>query len=213
MPKRRAPLLDPRKRPRQARSTELVGAILEAAIRVLEREGAAAFTTIRVAETAGVSVGSLYQYFPNKESILFRLQQDEWQATSTLLDRIFADGALPAAERLRAALVAFFHTESDEAPLRRALGAAAPLYDTSQSREHLARARKRLVALVADAAPQLPPKRRAFAAELYVALLKAMGEHVSETKHTRAEVEHWGEAVAAMFLAYIGARSERARAK
>ena len=55
-----------RKRPRQARSERLVATILEAAIRVLAREGAQRFTTARVAETAGVSVGSLYQYFPNK---------------------------------------------------------------------------------------------------------------------------------------------------
>ena len=63
-----------RKAPKQARSTQLVADILEAANRVLEREGAARFTTIRVAETAGVSVGSLYQYFPNKLAILLTLQ-------------------------------------------------------------------------------------------------------------------------------------------
>ncbi|HTQ08278.1 MAG TPA: TetR/AcrR family transcriptional regulator [Polyangiaceae bacterium] len=207
MPKRPAPPLVPRKRPRQARSTELVGAILKAAIRVLERDGAAAFTTIRVAERAGVSVGSLYQYFPNKESILFRLQEDEWEATTRLLDGIFADATLRPAERLRAAMVAFFRTERDEAPLRRALGAAAPLYETSQSTEHLARSRARLAGLIAAAAPRLPKKQRAFAAELYVALLEAMGEHVSETAQSRAEVDHWGEVVAAMFLGFIGARA------
>ena len=62
-----------RKRPKQARSTELVAAILEAAAQVLAKEGAPRFTTARVAERAGVSVGSLYQYFPNKAAILFRL--------------------------------------------------------------------------------------------------------------------------------------------
>ena len=68
-----------RKRPKQARSTELVAAILEAAAQVLAEEGASRFTTARVAERAGVSVGSLYQYFPNKAAILFRLQSDEWR--------------------------------------------------------------------------------------------------------------------------------------
>jgi DNA-binding transcriptional regulator YbjK len=62
-----------RKRPKQARSTDLVAAILEAAAQVLAKEGAPRFTTARVSERAGVSVGSIYQYFPNKAAILFRL--------------------------------------------------------------------------------------------------------------------------------------------
>ncbi|UYN94201.1 MAG: TetR/AcrR family transcriptional regulator [Enhydrobacter sp.] len=53
----------------QNRSAAMVEAILEAAIRILRKDGWAAVTTTRVAERAGVSVGSLYQYFPNRESI------------------------------------------------------------------------------------------------------------------------------------------------
>src|ERR1700759_4740287 len=137
MPRRRSPPTAPRKTPKQARSSQLVEGILQAGIRVLEREGATASTTVRVAEKAGVSVGSLYQYFPNKESILFRLQLDEWTATGRLLDGIFGDSKLTAAERLRAALRAFFRSELDEAPLRRALGDAAPLYrDAPEARAH-----------------------------------------------------------------------------
>jgi len=203
MKKPKSALLSPRKQPQQARSEHLVGAILQAAIRVLEREGAAAFTTIRVAETAGVSVGSLYQYFPNKESILFRLQADEWRATARLLDGIFEDGQRQPAERLRAAMVAFFHTESDEAPLRRALAAAVPLYEAHAGEEHFERGRKLLGRLIGQVAPKLSAKRRAFAVELYVSLLTAMGEHVSETAHSRAEVAKFANATADMFLGYL----------
>ena len=60
-----------RKDAETSRSQHLVAAILEAALQVLEKEGAQRFTTTRVAERAGVSVGSVYQYFPNKASILF----------------------------------------------------------------------------------------------------------------------------------------------
>ncbi len=56
--------------PRQQRSIAMVHSIIDAAKRVLEREGLEAFTTNRVAEVAGVSVGSLYQYFPNKDALL-----------------------------------------------------------------------------------------------------------------------------------------------
>src|ERR1700721_3217402 len=154
MPKPRSPATAPRKLPSQQRSTELVAAILAAAIRVLEREGAARFTTIRVAEVAGVSVGSLYQYFPNKQAILFRLQLDEWHATSAMLDAILADRGLTAEQRLRAAVRAFFHSECDEAPLRLALADAAPSYrDAPETRSHRARGRNPNHALGAPPAP------------------------------------------------------------
>jgi AcrR family transcriptional regulator len=63
-------LLEPRKSPVQARSTASVNAILEATIQVLLRLGKERLTTTRVALRAGVSVGTLYQYFPNKSSLL-----------------------------------------------------------------------------------------------------------------------------------------------
>lgn len=65
--------IEPRKRPRQARATHTVEAILEAAARILEGQGLSAFNTNAVAERAGVSIGTLYQYFPAKEAILVAL--------------------------------------------------------------------------------------------------------------------------------------------
>jgi AcrR family transcriptional regulator len=62
--------LAPRKSPRQRRSTATVDAILEAAARILEADGLEALTTNAVADLAGVSIGSLYQYFPGKAAIL-----------------------------------------------------------------------------------------------------------------------------------------------
>jgi len=62
--------LEPRKTPVQARSTVTVEAIYEATFQVLLAVGADRLTTTRVAERAGVSVGTLYQYFPNKQSLL-----------------------------------------------------------------------------------------------------------------------------------------------
>ena len=60
----------PRKQPRQARSAETVRIIVEAAARILEEAGLGGFTTNAVAERAGVSIGSLYQYFPGKDALI-----------------------------------------------------------------------------------------------------------------------------------------------
>jgi AcrR family transcriptional regulator len=65
--------LNARRKPRQERARDTVEAILEAAAQVFERHGYAAGTTNRIAERAGVSIGSLYQYFPNKDAIVMEL--------------------------------------------------------------------------------------------------------------------------------------------
>ncbi|MGT2549784.1 TetR/AcrR family transcriptional regulator [Acinetobacter geminorum] len=70
-------LPDPRKRPRQARSVATFEAILEAAARILESLGFAGFNTNAVAELAGVSIGSLYQYFPSKDALIAELIRRE----------------------------------------------------------------------------------------------------------------------------------------
>lgn len=70
MPQRSQAVLEPRKSPVQARSTASVDAILEATIQVLLQVGKERLTTTKVALRAGVSVGTLYQYFPNKSALL-----------------------------------------------------------------------------------------------------------------------------------------------
>lgn len=72
---------DPRKKPIQSRSRETVRAILEAAARILATEGPDGLTTNRVAKVAGVSIGSLYQYFPDRNAVVAglldqRLEED-----------------------------------------------------------------------------------------------------------------------------------------
>ncbi len=80
--------LNSRKIPSQSRSVETVRSILESAARVLEQEALAGYTTNRVAERAGVSIGSLYQYFPNKDSLTAALIHREMDALLGSLDTI-----------------------------------------------------------------------------------------------------------------------------
>ena len=85
------PQLKPRKRPSQARSKATVEAILVAAAQVFRRQGYAGATTDRIAERAGVSVGSLYQYFPNKDAILVALTERHVDAGFALVRELLAE--------------------------------------------------------------------------------------------------------------------------
>ena len=71
------PVYSPRKRPRQARAIATVTAILDAAARILTEENYAAASANRIAERAGVSIGSLYEYFPGKEAVFAELRRRE----------------------------------------------------------------------------------------------------------------------------------------
>lgn len=204
MKKRENPVVSPRKRPRQSRSEHLVAAILEAAVRVLEREGAARFTTARVAEAAGVSVGSLYQYFPNKQAILFRLQADEWAQTGGQLHEMLADAARPPPERLRRAVLAFFRSECEEAALRGALADAAPLYrDAPEAAAHRRAGQKQLAAFMAEALLGVDPRKRRQAADAVATVLTATGKTVSEQARSRASVDALAKAVGEMLCGYL----------
>ena len=70
-----------RRKPNQARSRDKLELIFEASIRILNKQGMDGFTTNRIAEVAGVSIGTLYQYFSNKHEILTALGQREIEAT------------------------------------------------------------------------------------------------------------------------------------
>ena len=193
-----------RKRPSQARSTDLVAAILEAAAQVLAKEGAPRFTTARVAERAGVSVGSIYQYFPNKAAILFRLQSDEWRQTSDLLRVILEDARRPPLERLRDLVHAFIRSECEEAAMRVALNDAAPLYrDAPEAREARASGDRAMQVFMREALPKAPEATRTLAASLITTTLSKVGKHVSETPRSSAEINSYAGAMADMFCAYL----------
>ncbi|WP_257385343.1 TetR family transcriptional regulator [Tahibacter caeni] len=204
MAKPRRPQVSSRKQPQQARSTELVAAILQAAELVLAKEGATRFTTARVAEKAGVSVGSVYQYFPNKAAILFRLQTDEWRQTSEMLARILEDARKPPLDRLRALVHAFLRSECDEAAMRVALNDAAPLYrDAPEAREARASADETIEAFLREVLPKATAARRALAGDLITTTMSAFGHSFSSTPRSAAEIRTYADAMADMFVAYL----------
>lgn len=182
----------------------LVATILEAAVRILAEEGAPRFTTARVAERAGVSVGSLYQYFPNKASILFRLQSDEWRATTEQWRTILGNQAQPPLDRLRNLVHSFLYSEVEEAAVRVALDDAAPLYrDAVESQEIHSEGDRIIEAFMADTLPDAPLAKRQLVGDLLVMTMTSVGKEISETPKTKADIDAYAETMSDMFDTYL----------
>ena len=101
-----------RKKPKQKRSKLMVNNILEASIRILKQHPYQQFTTNRVAEAAGISIGSLYQYFPNKQSILLELEIRAVNEMIENVEKLLFDNKFQPERRLYRAIEYFFITES-----------------------------------------------------------------------------------------------------
>jgi AcrR family transcriptional regulator len=98
----RKPVTSPirRRQPTQKRAQETVNAILDAVIRLLKRGGASSITTNSIAEAAGVSIGSVYQYFPNKRAIFIALHERHIEQVDRVLQRKVSVSARESLDRL-----------------------------------------------------------------------------------------------------------------
>ncbi len=83
--------LNPRKEPNQERAKETVESIVGATAHILEKEGHEKVSTNRIAEKAGISIGSLYQYFPTKESIFSFMMERYVRSQTEMIDRILKE--------------------------------------------------------------------------------------------------------------------------
>jgi AcrR family transcriptional regulator len=117
----------PRKRPRQSRSQATVDTLLEATARVLVREGFDGLTTNGVAHQAGVSIGSLYQYFPNKEAMVAALIERHIEKMNTLvLNELARVATLPMAQAARAVIELTIRAHTIDPKLHRVLTEQVP---------------------------------------------------------------------------------------
>lgn len=125
----RAPGYATRRQPVQSRSQETVDVILEAAAQIFSEHGYAAGTTNRIAQRAGVSVGSLYQYFPNKDAVLVALVDHHVEAGMRSVERLLHDALAGEADLeplLRSFVTAMVALHDREPDLHRVLFEEAP---------------------------------------------------------------------------------------
>jgi len=118
-----------RKQPRQARSRATIEAILQAAAHILGERGWEGLTTNDVAELAGVSIGSLYQYFPHKLALVEAVRRRHFDDVLAVL-RAASDGQLPRAHRIEALVDGMISVHSRYPTAHRVL-----LEETPRSRE------------------------------------------------------------------------------
>ncbi len=138
--------MEPRKKPRQRRARTTVDVILMAAAHILKRDGFAHTTTNRIAEKAGVSVGSLYQYFPNKEAIVAALRErhNDWydECVRAEFER---NRGFPLREGVRRAVERMVMVHALDPALHGALTGDQPSYDRAAAQEGIAALREFLV--------------------------------------------------------------------
>jgi AcrR family transcriptional regulator len=136
-----------RKAPKQARSRATVEFIIQAAARVLGRQGWARFTTNEVADAAGVSVGSLYQYFPNKHALVDAIMQRHFDSVLAVLRSVDASeqGSSKKAQELVRGMIAVHQIDPalhrvllEEMPLRGKLKAIHEEFNMESLRRYQA---------------------------------------------------------------------------
>ncbi|MFW1838103.1 TetR/AcrR family transcriptional regulator [Acinetobacter gyllenbergii] len=123
----------PRKMPRQGRSKVTVDAILQSAAEILKEMDYAKFNTNLVAERAGISIGSLYQYFPNKDALIVALHKKHTQHIHDLLRTVIDhQNAQTLKQRIESLVDAVIAAHSFEPELHQLLEKKLPFFDINR---------------------------------------------------------------------------------
>ena len=173
---------EPRKTPVQARATVTVEAISEAAIQVLLSQGAERLTTTRVADRAGVSVGTLYQYFPNKQSLLFAVLEDHLEKVTQDVEAACESARQKAlAEMIKEVVEAFVDVKIARADISVALYKIAPdVGGQTLVKRATQRMRKAIVRML-ESAPDIERSPDEFAVQMMLATMSGTMRSVLET--------------------------------
>jgi AcrR family transcriptional regulator len=207
--------LRPRKTPSQHRSRETVAAVLEAAARIFATHGYGGGTTNRIAEAAGVSIGSLYEYFPNKDALLVALMEAHIAEGQAMVERAAAK-VLASPMRLYDVIRHLVQTMIDlharDRALHRVLFEEAPL--PPRVRRHLADVERRVAARVADylrTQPEVTVPDAALAATVVVQVVEGL-THKLVVHGEREELEAEVDEMVALVTSYLTApRAARRR--
>lgn len=197
---------EPRKTPVQERAAVTVEALSEATIQVLLAHGADRLTTTRVAERAGVSVGTLYQYFPNKQSLLFAVLKEHLKAVS---DRVEAACERakhkPLTEMIKQVVEAYVDVKMERSDISVALYQIAPdVGGPALVRRAFQRLRKAIEAMV-ETAPDMTSQPDKFALEMMLAAMSGAMRSVLEAGASPAMMRKLREHLVLLCQSYLAA--------
>jgi AcrR family transcriptional regulator len=117
----------PRRQPRQQRSRQTVEAVLGAVARVLKKQGLEGVTTNRIAEAAGISIGSVYQYFPDKQAIFKAIHARHVEQINSAIERVLVAHASSSLEDfVRAMIEVLIDKHEADAELHSVMATASP---------------------------------------------------------------------------------------
>jgi AcrR family transcriptional regulator len=166
---RRSSRASTRRRPAQRRALRTVEAILEAVIRILKLEGSGAMTTNRIAEVAGVSIGSLYQYFPDKNAIFAALHRRHLDEVDRLIKAaLFEQAASSLEDLVRALIDAMVDSHSGDPELFELLMIQVP-HRAGGTQDFAPRLHSVIRLALASRSSELPPGRNLDTATFIVA--------------------------------------------
>jgi AcrR family transcriptional regulator len=202
----------PRKTPVQARAASTVDAISEAAIQVLLRDGVERLTTTRVAERAGVSVGTLYQYYPNKQSLLFAVLADHLDKVASAVELACEQARQkPLAEMIRTVVEAFIATKLERTDISLALyQIAADIGGPALAKRLGERSRKALETML-QTAPDIEAAPDKFTIEMMFAAMAGATRYVLEAGASPAMTRDLRRHLVVLCQSYIGAQLARSR--
>lgn len=178
-----------KKQAKQSRSTATVAAIVEAGTYILTHHGPSGFTSNKVAGKAGVNIASFYQYFPNKEALLFHIIKLTWDSEFAHMTRIL-QGPEPSPERLRLFIHALLSVEAAEADLRQAIRAAAvDLHATAEFQTLMAHGKDLFHGFILGALMGPPPVDLDFLVDFAASLMTGFAERTTDAR-TPEDVLH-----------------------
>lgn len=208
MPRPLQTLLQPRKSPVQARSTASVNAILEATIQVLLDVGKEQLTTTRVAHRAGVSVGTLYQYFPNKSALLQAALRNHLESVAEALEKVCQEERGSPLPQMVTRIVNTF-LEAKIKDLKTSLA----LYSVSSDVDGLriakdagARVNKAILSMLASA-PQPLGKDPQLVASMIQGAMGGVSRRLLESPSPEKQYQPLSEELVLMIRAYLAACS------
>jgi AcrR family transcriptional regulator len=198
-------VLTPRKKAKQARSHATVESILQATAQILVKEGIEAASTNRIAEKAGVSVGSLYQYFPSKEAVIFALVERHVQRMQKQLeDHIEKFVGAPVEEVVPAYVEAMFEVHRVEPKLHRVFQEQLPRLAGREEFQRWSETTESVVrAYLETHRERLRPKDLDLAAFLLVHSVEAVIHAVAILKPRYLERRVLAEEVSQLVLRYL----------